>query len=237
MIDTREISPELVMVDPELARRARSLLPEPGSFARPAEPAADVGEAPIATEVRLASKPRRRYPGPLLYLALASVALNVVLVRNLASSVPRPSLGAAASDPASDVGTPTRPIAVLAVASRSRAAARADRPPARPSMPKGEVRRVVSGERRQTRRLERTLRWKRQRGASYYDLVLWRGGRRVLDLWPRHAEAHLRGRVGSAVHEELQPGRYLWFVYPGYGPRASHTYGALIASGAVVVSD
>jgi hypothetical protein len=48
----------------------------------------------------------------------------------------------------------------------------------------------------------------------------------VLDRWPREP------RLALAA---LAPGRYLWFAYPGLGPRAAARFGPLAGSGTLVV--
>jgi hypothetical protein len=85
-------------------------------------------------------------------------------------------------------------------------------------------------------RVPRTLRWNRVANASYYNLVLWRDGKRFLDLWPTSAHVVLpTASVENEAPVRLTPGRYLWFAYPGFGPKASQRYGALAGSGVLVV--
>jgi hypothetical protein len=78
----------------------------------------------------------------------------------------------------------------------------------------------------------RTLRWKRRAGARYYNVQLFRNGRKLLSAWPRtnHYTLKTRWRYRGRTHK-LQPGRYRWYVWPGYGPRAAHRYGRLLAKG------
>jgi hypothetical protein len=51
------------------------------------------------------------------------------------------------------------------------------------------------------------LTWKPWKGASYYNLQLFRNGRRVLIAWPSRPSF----RVPAAM---LRPGTYVWFVWP-----------------------
>jgi hypothetical protein len=73
------------------------------------------------------------------------------------------------------------------------------------------------------------LRWTPVRGARYYNLQLFRGGRKVLSVWPSRPRYQLtrrwsyRGKV-----RRLVPGRYRWRVWPGYGPRSKGDYGKQI---------
>jgi hypothetical protein len=80
------------------------------------------------------------------------------------------------------------------------------------------------------------LRWHAIARASYYNVQLFRGGRKVLSAWPRRARYHLR-RAWSfgGRHHRLAPGRYRWYVWPGYGPRARNRYGRLLGQRAFVV--
>lgn len=79
-----------------------------------------------------------------------------------------------------------------------------------------------------------TLRWRAQPHAKYYNLQLFRGGRKVFSAWPRRNRYTLRAswRFHGKTYK-LTSGRYRWYVWPGYGPRARHRYGALHAKGAV----
>lgn len=63
--------------------------------------------------------------------------------------------------------------------------------------------------------------WKRLKRATYYNVQLFRGGRKVLSLWPRHAQLRTR---------RLRAGRYRWFLWGGYGRRAAHRYSRLLGS-------
>jgi hypothetical protein len=75
----------------------------------------------------------------------------------------------------------------------------------------------------------RRLVWRRVKGASYYNVQLFRAGRKVLSAWPHHSALQVnrrwtfRGRKYS-----LSPGTYHWYVWPGYGSRSKHRYGGLI---------
>jgi hypothetical protein len=79
-----------------------------------------------------------------------------------------------------------------------------------------------------------TLRWRARRGAEYYNFQLFRNGRKILSAWPRGTHYTLRAtwRYHHKTYK-LTAGRYRWYVWPGYGPRARHRYGRLHAKGAV----
>jgi hypothetical protein len=54
------------------------------------------------------------------------------------------------------------------------------------------------------------LRWEPRSGVAYYNLQVFQRGKRVLVAWPR--QASYRFPVGK-----LQPGTYVWFVWPALG--------------------
>ena len=69
------------------------------------------------------------------------------------------------------------------------------------------------------------LRWSRVRGATYYHVQLFRRGRRILAAWPLRPQLALRTtwRWGGR-RRRLAPGRYRWYVWAGFGPRAAQHY-------------
>ena len=70
----------------------------------------------------------------------------------------------------------------------------------------------------------RRLRWRSVSGAAFYNVILWRNGERVLDLWPRTAVVRL-------PVPRLAPGVYQWFVYPVLQRRKDQRFGTLAAHG------
>jgi hypothetical protein len=191
------ISPELVLVDPELAWRARALLPDPVRV--------DLAPAPAAPLPPPAGRrPRRdRLIRAAAWLAVPSIALNVAVLRTDSVADPVPVSG----PPPRVVTVTVAPIAPgsqrqteTALPREGVASARHSRVlPARPT---------VTGPRG-------VIRWPARRSAVKYDVVVWRSHRRIADVWtakPRIAVASLACRR-SGKHA-LATGRYLWFVYP-----------------------
>ncbi len=80
-----------------------------------------------------------------------------------------------------------------------------------------------------------TLRWTAIPKASYYNVQLFRGSK-ILSAWPAHASLRLsrtwkyRGR-----RHKLAPGRYRWYVWPGYGPQRKAHYGKAVGSASFVI--
>jgi hypothetical protein len=79
------------------------------------------------------------------------------------------------------------------------------------------------------------LRWTPVRGASYYNVQLYRGTK-ILTLWPARTSLRLKRawRFDGRFYR-LTPGRYRWYVWPGFGSHAAVRYGSLIGGGRFVV--
>jgi hypothetical protein len=202
------ISPELALVDPELAERARALLPEVGSCLDL------VGEQPELTTPSRRARTRVRISREAFgqiaaWLVIPSIALNIALLRTDSAAEPVPATTAGA-------------ISFPASAAVRRAAPR-------PSAPKPKRAGVESARHVRTARprvATQLLRWPANRESVGYDVVVWRGHRRIADVWttkPKVAIETVACRGGKA----LRAGRYLWFVYPlvdshprRYGPLA-----------------
>jgi hypothetical protein len=71
------------------------------------------------------------------------------------------------------------------------------------------------------------LRWRAVPHASYYNVQLWSGGRKVLTTWPSGPNLLL---------QHLHAGTYIWYVWPGFGPRSQHRYGLLLGRSTFVVT-
>jgi hypothetical protein len=73
------------------------------------------------------------------------------------------------------------------------------------------------------------LRWTEVRGARYYNVQLFRKGRKILSAWPERPRLQLEEswRFGGKRYR-LKRGTYQWLVWPGRGPRSKNDYGALI---------
>jgi hypothetical protein len=71
-----------------------------------------------------------------------------------------------------------------------------------------------------------TLRWRAVRKATYYNVQLWLGARKILTTWPAQP---------SLALPRLRPGAYSWIVWPGVGPRSKHRYGPPIGRSTFVI--
>jgi hypothetical protein len=187
------VSPELVLVDPELAQRERARLrtpaPVPATSAPVARPAALwAASAPPHRRPRPRAAPsRRRHSRVVVWataLALAVLGLQYVLQHES----PQPILG----------DTPVRTAARTAIQAPSAA------PPMGP--PKQSIGLGAT--------TLRTLAWAPVPGATSYELRLYRGSERILLKHTRSTRLTLPERWrhdGRSVR--LEPGRYRWNVW------------------------
>jgi hypothetical protein len=73
------------------------------------------------------------------------------------------------------------------------------------------------------------LRWAAVPRATYYNVQLRRNGRKILSAWPVRTSLQLRWRWRFQHRRyRLSPGRYEWYVWPGYGSPAEVRYGRLL---------
>jgi hypothetical protein len=79
------------------------------------------------------------------------------------------------------------------------------------------------------------LRWTEIPKASYYNVQLFKGSK-ILSAWPTHASLRLSKswRFGGRRHR-LGPGRYHWYVWPGYGPQRDNRYGKPLGNTTFVI--
>ena len=78
--------------------------------------------------------------------------------------------------------------------------------------------------------------WAPVRGASYYNVQVFRGTRKVFSAWPKTTRLRMPAswRFGGR-RERLTPGTYRWYVWPGFGPRARARYGAALGTSSFTV--
>jgi len=193
------LSPELILVDPDLARIARRELRDPDdclerrSRPRGSTAAAASSERAVAMETRAhgASRAERPLPSFLAVLGalLTALVIGSPLLDLLPVEVERPSFAPRTGDP---------PRIAASGTSNERS---------------GRIR----------------LRWRKVRGADFYDLVLWRDGQRVTDLWPKTNGIAID--VAGGEETTLSPGTYKWFAFPAFKDAESTRFGPYVARG------
>ena len=73
------------------------------------------------------------------------------------------------------------------------------------------------------------IEWAGVRKASYFNMQVWRQGRKILSIWPLRSQF----RLGSSWTYNgrryfLTSGLYRVYVWPGYGPKLNASYGPLL---------
>jgi hypothetical protein len=81
------------------------------------------------------------------------------------------------------------------------------------------------------------LTWTTVPKATYYNVQLFRNGKKILTAWPARESLRL-ARVWrfDGKTQRLSPGRYRWYVWPGFGPRSQSRYGKLLGTRTFVVT-
>lgn len=81
------------------------------------------------------------------------------------------------------------------------------------------------------------LAWRAVPRATYYNVQLYRAGRKILTVWPGTTSLRLERswRFAGRTYR-LTPGLYRWYVWPGFGPRSATRYGKLLGTRTFVVT-
>lgn len=97
--------------------------------------------------------------------------------------------------------------------------------------------RLLSPARRMRLTAPPLLVWTAVRRATYYNVQVFRGSKKVLSTWPSPARLQLAPRWSFRRKSyRLRPGTYRWYVWPGFGPRAAAHYGHVIGSRTFVIA-
>ncbi len=81
------------------------------------------------------------------------------------------------------------------------------------------------------------LRWRAVAKATYYNAQLWINGTKILSIWPKSPTLKLSRTWTYKGHQyRLKPGRYTWFVWPGFGPQQKGLYGQPVGQASFVFS-
>ncbi len=80
------------------------------------------------------------------------------------------------------------------------------------------------------------LRWRLIRGATYYNVQVFRGKHKILSAWPRKPRMHVRTSwLYRGKRQRLLAGHYTWYVWAGYGHLGARRYGHLLGRNAFVI--
>ena len=81
------------------------------------------------------------------------------------------------------------------------------------------------------------LAWGAVPKATYYNVQLYRDGRKILTVWPASTSFLVqRAWRYEGRSYRLTPGRYRWYVWPGFGLRSANRYGKLVGTRTFVVT-
>ena len=71
--------------------------------------------------------------------------------------------------------------------------------------------------------------WRSVADAAYYNVQVWRNGRKILSVWPLRSRYQMRWRwTYRGRSYALTTGGYHVYVWPGFGSKASADYGRLL---------
>jgi hypothetical protein len=198
-------SPELVLVSPELAAVARAAMAEPGEVRWGVFGFSVArGDATPARLRKTESASRPSAPEPSARDEQASPRLRLLMRR---------------------YGAHARSLAVLASIALALVlypelhfTGAGGRP--KVSSPPGVAQRQAEPVR---------LHWRSKAGATYYNVQIFRRGRKIFEAWPATPELTLAPRwtYGGRTYR-LASAAYEWFVWPGFGARRAARYGELL---------
>jgi hypothetical protein len=226
------VSPELVLVDDDLAARARAALPDPS---RPQPAGAETTRPAAEVPPR---RPHRRLRAIVVFGCLAvTLVVAVALAVEFVPRSSRPTVATGGGGPAAPAAPKTiSPKQTLTRAKAHATVKRASAPKAqsKPLPTKKRSTPHASAPRRATKptvrpavKVERVFSWRRFRGAAYYQVSLRRGATPVY-------EARTPKRTAS-IRLELRPGRYHAVVRPAMPTDAGIVLGPAIVDTIVKV--
>jgi hypothetical protein len=73
------------------------------------------------------------------------------------------------------------------------------------------------------------LAWRSAKRARFYNVQLYRNGRKILSLWPFRSRLKLHRRWSYQQRTfRMRPGAYTWIVWPAHGTRTRPSYGSML---------
>jgi hypothetical protein len=193
------ISPELALVDPELARAARSRLPEPGVTSRARS---DFDAAPArltaASCIDVSGELNEQHTSRRLLIGVAAVSMLALLLFDVRVQVgerPASAVPQALEQPSS-----TSPLGSPPAGNTKHATSPSPRAPSRTSSRGPASRRFA---------------WAPVEGASGYDVEFFRGATRVYAERTTTPSLEIPARWRhDGVSRSFRPGEYKWYVWP-----------------------
>jgi len=73
------------------------------------------------------------------------------------------------------------------------------------------------------------LKWRGVKKAHFYNVQLYRKGRKLLSLWPSRTSLKLHKRWSYQGRSfRMTRGSYTWIVWPAFGSRKTPRYGSMV---------
>ena len=73
------------------------------------------------------------------------------------------------------------------------------------------------------------LKWRGVKRARFYNVQLYRKGRKLLSIWPARTSLKLHKRwTYQGRSFRMTRGAYTWIVWPAYGTRKQPRYGSMV---------
>lgn len=250
------VSPELALIDPDLARRHRALLPEVLTVDRERRRPSAAAAAPdgrhgtiapvqppaIPVPARSRSTGRRLLVRAALLALLAAAAVAGVAAASLVRPGDRPRLlplPAEANQATSESTGRSRPERTTT--------GRAEPAPQTPTARRRENTRARTAETRSAPSRPRpagagaeprTFAWLAVPRASHYRVEFYRGRQRIFRAFPARPRIVVPGRWSYRGRtSSFAPGTYRWTVRPGFGPRGRARYGPPVVASKWVLQE
>jgi hypothetical protein len=81
------------------------------------------------------------------------------------------------------------------------------------------------------------LDWASVPKATFYNVQLYLGSKKLLSAWPGRSSFKLKGTWSyNDARFRLKKGKYRWYVWPGFGPRSKANYGDLVGQSSFIVA-
>lgn len=230
-----ELTPELALIDPELAARARERL-DNGDVPAPAAAEPVVQATPVVEQIPSAEASVRPAPEPFRWRPDPS---------ELDEEPPRPRgrrFGRALVVVVAVLGAIAVALVAPSLFLEDEAATSNETPTAVPNASGGAAGTEApatdeaSGPEAPAAGGPRSFGWVPVAGARHYHVAFYRGKEKIYETWPRGPRLVLQPQwTFKGRRFRLSPGQYRWVVRPGFGNRRTGRYGPAVVDASLLV--